>query len=291
MSALTHLLLSALLAAGAPRVASPAPAASPASPSMAQRIGALQHASPAEVGAFLRAIDGATFEEGTIGDFRVLAPDRSEAPTLLVTIDPSGRGFFNELYILHPAGESVESQVVETWGLRSLAGALADLAGDGRMELIVPVALTPYRSGTDPVATWRAVFSPSRGQYVERSADFPTFYQAGELPRIARELAQAEAALPGAFDRRPVHRVEALEIERDKIQRVLGRDPNAGLGQARQWAKSSDPVERTLAIGVLADLEDAAAQLDLAGLTHDPDAQVAIYAAAFRTMRENRHRR
>jgi hypothetical protein len=30
-------------------------------------------------------------------------------------------------------------------------------------------------------------------------------------------------------------------MERDKILRMLGRDPTAGLQQAREWAASSDP--------------------------------------------------
>ena len=30
-------------------------------------------------------------------------------------------------------------------------------------------------------------------------------------------------------------------MQRDKILRVLGRNPNAGLGQAREWVKSDDP--------------------------------------------------
>ncbi len=30
-------------------------------------------------------------------------------------------------------------------------------------------------------------------------------------------------------------------MERDKILRVLGRDPNAGLAEAREWMKSPDP--------------------------------------------------
>jgi hypothetical protein len=35
--------------------------------------------------------------------------------------------------------------------------------------------------------------------------------------------------------------VAALEMERDKILRILGRDPTAGLAQAREWAKSDNP--------------------------------------------------
>ncbi len=36
----------------------------------------------------------------------------------------------------------------------------------------------------------------------------------------------------------------ALTMCRDKILRVLGRDPNAGLAQAHEWMTSADPVSR-----------------------------------------------
>jgi hypothetical protein len=34
----------------------------------------------------------------------------------------------------------------------------------------------------------------------------------------------------------------ALIMSRDKVLRFLGRDPTAGLAQAREWMASSDPV-------------------------------------------------
>ena len=43
-------------------------------------------------------------------------------------------------------------------------------------------------------------------------------------------------------------------MERDKILRVLGRDPEAGLADAREWMKSSDPELVEDAVVVLRDM-------------------------------------
>ena len=44
-------------------------------------------------------------------------------------------------------------------------------------------------------------------------------------------------------------------MERDKILRVLGRDPNAGLAEAREWLKSPDRELVVDAIVALRDME------------------------------------
>jgi hypothetical protein len=43
-------------------------------------------------------------------------------------------------------------------------------------------------------------------------------------------------------------------MERDKILRVLGRDPAAGLRQAYQWMNSDDPQVLQCAIATFADI-------------------------------------
>ncbi len=43
-------------------------------------------------------------------------------------------------------------------------------------------------------------------------------------------------------------------MERDKILRVLGRDPDAGLAEAREWMKSPDPELAEDAVVVLRDM-------------------------------------
>jgi hypothetical protein len=50
------------------------------------------------------------------------------------------------------------------------------------------------------------------------------------------------------------HKVAGLTMERDKILRVIGRDPDAGFEQAREWMSSPDPVLVQDAVTVLTDI-------------------------------------
>jgi len=59
----------------------------------------------------------------------------------------------------------------------------------------------------------------------------------------------------------------ALTMGRDKILRVLGRDPTAGLAQAREWVKSDDPIL----------VEDGKRVLDDMG-GHDEEVRAAMLA-------------
>ena len=95
-------------------------------------------------------------------------------------------------------------------------------------------------------------------QYVEASRDFPAFYDKTVFPLIEKAMAKAQQdikdfaaqkAKPGPnFDpnddswQLPTRTLAGVIMCRDKILRVLGRDPNAGLAQAREWMASPDPV-------------------------------------------------
>jgi hypothetical protein len=61
----------------------------------------------------------------------------------------------------------------------------------------------------------------------------------------------------------------ALTMCRDKILRVLGRDPNAGLAQAHEWMTSADPVLVDDARVVFADIGGHDADVRAATLATD----------------------
>ena len=72
---------------------------------------------------------------------------------------------------------------------------------------------------------------------------------------------------------------------RDKILRVLGRDPNAGLAQAREWMTSPDPVMVDNARVVFQDIgghdEDArAAKLQRIGIEELAEQELVRPSAA-----------
>jgi len=136
-----------------------------------------------------------------------------------------------------------------------------DLNGDGKDELILfdPIDHTE-RTGRRivPNGAWPQVFRLRDGQYVEASRDFPGFYENEFLPQLDKEISSARKSVEDVAARKakphsgigpsddfwlPSTRyLAALIMSRDKVLRFLGRDPTAGLAQAREWMTSSDPV-------------------------------------------------
>jgi hypothetical protein len=73
-----------------------------------------------------------------------------------------------------------------------------------------------------------------------------------------REAAAREAqSMPNAtlLQRGWRQRLDTLIIARDKILRVIGRDPKAGVQQAREWVTGPDP-DPFFAIQVFEDMRD-----------------------------------
>ncbi len=239
-------------------------------------LGALAGRSSA-VDAFLHAHAGEAYEEATLGDFRVLDLDDDGRADLIATVDYSGRRFFNNLLILHDDGGRLTMQKIRVWNMESLDGAIQDLDGDGRVEILLRQNLTPYL-GARPTAAWTAVFSFDGSSWVDQSAAFPQLYDAQILPGIERELAASAANDSGIA--RGDSQKDLLTIERDKVLRVLGRSPAAGLDWALNLSGSEDPVRRIFALSVLADMGGPTAASALKALGKDRDPEVTSYALA-----------
>jgi hypothetical protein len=139
----------------------------------------------------------------------------------------------------------------------------ADLNGDGREELIQFYSLEyharPWRTKFIPRGTWPRVYRLRDGKYVEASRDFSSFYQNKILPKLDQAIVEARKDVKERADEKtkppagidpnddaywhlPARYLAALIMCRDKILRVIGRDPSAGLAQAREWMTSPDPV-------------------------------------------------
>jgi hypothetical protein len=145
-----------------------------------------------------------------------------------------------------------------------------DLNGDGVPELILFDDLddpSEARTKFIPNGAWPQVYRLRDGRYVEASGDFPGFYENQFLPQLDKAITQARhdvavprpTAIPGGdpygeYGHRPERYLAALIMTRDKILRFLGRDPTAGLAQAREWMISSDPVMVDNARIVFADI-------------------------------------
>jgi hypothetical protein len=140
---------------------------------------------------------------------------------------------------------------------------LVDANGAGATEVVYLDDLDyhppPQRTKFIPGGMWPRVFRFRDGKFVEASRDFAAFYDKTIFPLIDKAMAKAQQDFkdeqtsvvapnidPNAWrndTRRQLERTLAgIIMCRDKILRVLGRDPNAGLAQAREWMTSPDPV-------------------------------------------------
>ena len=134
------------------------------------------------------------------------------------------------------SGNVTTVQTIE--GLANLKTGIRDLDGDGKDELVIGKTLAEYSCAS--IVTWPAVYRLENGKYVEASRDFPAFYDDEVLPKLDAEIKQyrAKEVKAGAIDQ---WNPAGFIMARDKILRVLGRDPTAGLKQANDWMNSSDP--------------------------------------------------
>jgi len=154
-------------------------------------------------------------------------------------------------------------------GSNDLDKMIRDIDGDGIRELILIESL----GGTPGSPEWPAVFRLQYGRYVEASQDFPKYYDTEVLPQLEKYISRSRQEVaeqqgkpkptPLPYEtqqmvddkwRRPKINLADALLERAKILRVLGRDPNAGLAEAREWIKSSDPVLLEDALFVFADI-------------------------------------
>jgi len=151
----------------------------------------------------------------------------------LVLLDISGRGYSNILIICsRGTAGNVQSQVIDGWKMGNLKGMVQDLNGDGTDELIIPEEIGPGGVWVPlmDMPSWPAVYRIENGKYVEASRDFPNYYDTEVLPQLDESIsdmgqkASEDSAYMGASAR--------SLAEKDKILRVLGRNPAAGLQQA-----------------------------------------------------------
>lgn len=121
--------------------------------------------------------------------------------------------------------------------------AIQDLSGNGRKEIIIPSELGKA-VGAHPRSTWPKVYQQKNWRFADASRDFASFYDKQILPEYDREIAQARKNAAGATQDTSLKaqdRLAALIMARDKVLRVIGRDPKAGEQQAREWIHGPNP--------------------------------------------------
>jgi hypothetical protein len=263
----------ALLAlAGAQAATAVDPSAYPWESRPAQNVAATAWTND-DIAAFLGTVTAAQAPL-IVGDFRFASLIGDGSLQLVASVDYSGRRFFNTVLVVRRTATGYAVQKLPALDAESLAAAILDLDGDGRMELVLPMALTPYLGAGYPQAKWTAIYAWSGRLFVERTAAYAGYYREGVLAPLRQRLmnaAVANAAVPLAVAR----------IEHDKALRVLpAANPGGGIATAQALASDADPKLRILGAAVAADLGSTDGDALLASLAADADRSVAGYARA-----------
>lgn len=186
----------------------------------------------------------------------------------------------------------------------ALPKAVQDLNGDGRTELLT---VTYWGSTSEgDLAVWYEIYQLKDGKYMDVTREFGNYYDKEIFPPIVRKIAtlqktvdseveavtSAQAAiLQYGHDYRPhlseeeatavedSRKLARLEAYRDKLLRVLGRDPKAGETQAREWMKSGDPWLRDYGFDVVYDLEGCPGPVSAAPQPNSPGTTTARFVA------------
>jgi hypothetical protein len=219
-----------------------------------------------DVDEFVLKYVGATIDEASVCSIRFADLANDGSYQLIASIDYSGREFCNTLLVVSKQGMQFKSATLGVWGLADVSHAVKDIAGDGYQELLIPENLTFY-DGAKCIATWTQLLRLTDGKLIDVSSKFPEFY--------SRQLTKLQQA-PNKNDEDSVCR----KVEEYKLERVTGSVPNAGLTEALQWIRSSNPDLRVKAVSVLSDIEALGALEALRAATKDKDPEVAAVATS-----------
>jgi hypothetical protein len=210
--------------------------------------------------------NGESNNETAVCSFRFVDLRHAENLTLLVTLWDGGHGGCGGLSIVDrtAAGFQVHEGLPGSFilGIDDVNQVVRDIAGDGRLELILDSEFTGYEGAGHCVASWPVIYGWDGKNYANLSAEprFRLFYE--------NEIKTLRAGTPEDCD----------EATIAKIQRFLGAPPNTGMTEAIQWANSSDPFQREFAADVLSDIGTRGARNYLRMLTKDKDRRVAFHA-------------
>ncbi len=208
-----------------------------------------------------------------IGEFLWADLEGNGTYQLLMTLDVNSRHFYNSLVVYtRDSSGRLASQDIRGWAIRNLSKVIKDINGNGKDELIIPsqLASDTYR-GAAGMAIWPAVYRQKDGQYVEASREFPSFYESQILPKLEKKIAEVRENTGKGLATQ--HDLAVAIMARDKVLRVIGRDPSAGEQDAREWMASEDPELRCDAAAVLGDM--GGHDDDLRALKADRDPNVA----------------
>jgi hypothetical protein len=199
--------------------------------------------------------------------------------TLLVSRYDGGRGGCGDVYIVDRTASGFQQRIVSTslYGTDDVNQVLQEI--DGKMYVVDEVDFASYDAGEPSavgrtygcVAGWTKIYHWDGSDYSNLGVQ-PRFRQFYEHET---ESLRKGVKLPGADHELANVNPNCTKASIAKIQRLLGGPPNAGLDEAIELAKGSDPWWRVFAAAVLADIGTAEAKPYLHALISDPNQAVA----------------
>jgi hypothetical protein len=203
------------------------------------------------------SFDGVSGDGAPVCSFRFVDLRHAQNLTLLVTLDDGGRGGCGGLYIVDRTATGFQLHsglsALFIFGIDDVNQVVRDIAHDGQLELIFDSEFTDYEGAVHCLAFWPVIYGWDGKNYSYLSAEprFRPFYE--------NEIKTLGAGTPDDCDQATIA----------KIQRFFGAPRNTGMTDAIRWAKSSDPLQREFAVGVLSDIGTPEAKKYLRMLTKD----------------------
>lgn len=227
---------------------------------------------PKTVEALARRLLGS---EANLCSFKFADLSDDQFIELVASIDFSGRKFCNTILVVKKISGVFHAEQTEAWGVDNVGDVIVSIDGGKGRQLVIPKAISAYE-GTGCVATWPAIYAYDGARLVDSTQSFQSFYQQ-KILSLAGKIASAQANT-SISESENDNEVACLQMQQDKIKRVLGIDAKAGLDSALDWAQSNDSLLRGKAVSVFADIADAESLDRLKALTSDPDTGVAASA-------------
>ncbi len=199
--------------------------------------------------------------------------------TLLVSRYDGGRGGCGDVYIVDRTDGGFQQHTVSTslYGTDDVNQVLQEI--DGKMYIVEEDDFANYDAGEPSaagrsygcVAGWTRIYGWDGSNHSNQGVQ-PRFRQFYEHET---ESLKKGVKLPGADHELANVNLNCTKASIAKIQRLLGGPPNAGLDEAIELAKGSDPWWRVFAAAVLADIGTAESKPYLHALISDPNQAVA----------------
>jgi hypothetical protein len=217
----------------------------------------------------------------TVGQygFAALSPGR---PSLLATVDASGRGLFYSLAIANWDGSKVSVTVVEAHPPYDLPASVVDLDGDGLCEVISQELAGGYEGVRTKPIMWKKVLKSAASHSLSDVSLQNRWYFEQEVFPSLDALEAKLTALPdiGVLESEEI--IAEFAFVRAKYRRALSGDASAGLDLGLQWAGSGNPKLQDLAVKTLADVPGRKARQALEQLAASPHLNISSAAKAAR---------